>query len=163
MKDRLRIYYYAITGGCGGLTGWLCGTLALRALGGVTQSFVSQLLYGSILGVTIGLAVAAYDGMGLETRHLLERSDLHPRPGKDQHAFCLDVDRAGDIRPPQTHAFDLRTALASALASAPASEERSVVVSIRESAPSRSSALRRRISAMRTPMGISNGSFARAA
>jgi Zn-dependent M32 family carboxypeptidase len=24
--------------------------------------------------------------------------DLHPRPGKDQHAFCLDVDRAGDIR-----------------------------------------------------------------
>ena len=36
--------------------------------------------------------------MGLETRHLLERSDLHPRPGKDQHAFCLDVDRAGDIR-----------------------------------------------------------------
>jgi peptidyl-dipeptidase A len=36
--------------------------------------------------------------MGLETRHLLARSDLHPRPGKDQHAFCLDVDRAGDIR-----------------------------------------------------------------
>jgi len=36
--------------------------------------------------------------MGLETRHLLARSDLRPRPGKDQHAFCLDLDRAGDIR-----------------------------------------------------------------
>jgi len=47
---------------------------------------------------TVKLTVATYDGMGLETRHLLERSDLHPRPGKDQHAFCLDVDRAGDIR-----------------------------------------------------------------
>jgi Zn-dependent M32 family carboxypeptidase len=46
----------------------------------------------------VALTVAAYDGMGLETRHLLARSDLHPRPGKDQHAFCLDVDRAGDIR-----------------------------------------------------------------
>jgi len=42
--------------------------------------------------------VAAYDGMGLETRHLLDRADLRPRPGKDQHAFCLDIDRAGDIR-----------------------------------------------------------------
>ena len=29
----------------------------------------------------------------------LERSDLHPRSGKDQHAFCLDVDRAGATRP----------------------------------------------------------------
>jgi peptidyl-dipeptidase A len=47
---------------------------------------------------TVKLTVAAYDGMGLETRHLLERSDLRPRPGKDQHAFCLDIDRAGDIR-----------------------------------------------------------------
>ncbi|GAA3393771.1 sensor histidine kinase [Cryptosporangium minutisporangium] len=35
----------------------------------------------------------------------------------------LSGDRAGDIRPPQTHAFDLRTALASALAAAPASED----------------------------------------
>src|SRR6266508_4473716 len=47
---------------------------------------------------TVELTVAAYDGMGLETRHLLDRADLRPRPGKDQHAFCLDIDRAGDIR-----------------------------------------------------------------
>jgi len=46
----------------------------------------------------VQLATAAYDSMGLETRHILARSDLHPRPGKDQHAFCIDVDRAGDVR-----------------------------------------------------------------
>ena len=46
----------------------------------------------------VRLTVAAYDGMGLETRHVLDRSDLWPRPGKDQHAFCMDVDRGGDVR-----------------------------------------------------------------
>ena len=39
-----------------------------------------------------------YDGIGLETRSVLDRSDLFPRDGKCQHAFCIDVDRAGDIR-----------------------------------------------------------------
>ena len=39
-----------------------------------------------------------FDGIGLETRDVLERSDLFPREGKCQHAFCIDVDRAGDIR-----------------------------------------------------------------
>jgi peptidyl-dipeptidase A len=28
----------------------------------------------------------------------LERSDLYSRAGKDQHAFCIDLDREGDIR-----------------------------------------------------------------
>jgi peptidyl-dipeptidase A len=44
------------------------------------------------------LSRATYDGLGLETRSILERSDLFPRDGKCQHAFCIDVDRAGDIR-----------------------------------------------------------------
>ena len=39
-----------------------------------------------------------FDGIGLETRAVLERSDLFPRDGKCQHAFCIDVDRAGDVR-----------------------------------------------------------------
>jgi peptidyl-dipeptidase A len=39
-----------------------------------------------------------YDGIGLETRTVIDRSDLFPRDGKCQHAFCIDVDRAGDIR-----------------------------------------------------------------
>ena len=29
---------------------------------------------------------------------ILDRSDLFPRPGKNQHAFCIDIDREGDVR-----------------------------------------------------------------
>jgi peptidyl-dipeptidase A len=74
---------------------WHYGDLFFQRHDGEADADLGPLLEG---GDTVALTVAAYDGMGLETRHLLERSDLHPRPGKDQHAFCLDVDRAGDIR-----------------------------------------------------------------
>jgi len=46
----------------------------------------------------VELTARTYDGLGLETRPILARSDLFPRDGKSQHAFCMDVDRAGDIR-----------------------------------------------------------------
>jgi peptidyl-dipeptidase A len=46
----------------------------------------------------VDLSRRTYDGIGLETRDVLERSDLYPREGKCQHAFCIDVDRAGDVR-----------------------------------------------------------------
>ena len=46
----------------------------------------------------VELSRATYDGLGLETRSILDRSDLFPRAGKSQHAFCIDIDRAGDIR-----------------------------------------------------------------
>ena len=36
--------------------------------------------------------------MGLDVGGVLGRSDLTPRAGKVQHAFCIDVDRAGDVR-----------------------------------------------------------------
>ena len=29
---------------------------------------------------------------------MLERSDLYERDGKCQHAFCIDIDRDGDVR-----------------------------------------------------------------
>jgi peptidyl-dipeptidase A len=74
---------------------WHYGDLFFQRYDGQAEADLGPLLEGAD---TVALTVAAYDGMGLETRHLLERSDLHPRPGKDQHAFCLDVDRAGDIR-----------------------------------------------------------------
>lgn len=46
----------------------------------------------------IPLALRTYDGLGMEVGDILDRSDLYPREGKNQHAFCLDLDREGDIR-----------------------------------------------------------------
>ena len=44
------------------------------------------------------LTVRSYDGLGLDTRPVLARSDLYGREGKSQHAFCIHVDREGDVR-----------------------------------------------------------------
>ena len=46
----------------------------------------------------VELSRRTFDGIGLEIRGVLDRSDLLPREGKCQHAFCIDVDRSGDIR-----------------------------------------------------------------
>lgn len=46
----------------------------------------------------VALARRTFDGIALETAGALDRSDLYPRAGKCQHAFCIDVDRAGDVR-----------------------------------------------------------------
>jgi peptidyl-dipeptidase A len=39
-----------------------------------------------------------YDGIGLPVDDVLQRSSLYEKPGKCPHAFCVDIDRAGDIR-----------------------------------------------------------------
>jgi peptidyl-dipeptidase A len=44
------------------------------------------------------LTARTFAGMGLDVRGVLGRSDLMPRAGKVQHAFCIDVDRVGDVR-----------------------------------------------------------------
>jgi peptidyl-dipeptidase A len=44
------------------------------------------------------LTVRTFDSMGLDVRPVVGRSDLLPRAGKVQHAFCIDVDRGGDVR-----------------------------------------------------------------
>jgi peptidyl-dipeptidase A len=44
------------------------------------------------------LTVRTYDGLGLDVRSVLGHSDLYAREGKSQHAFCIDIDRAGDVR-----------------------------------------------------------------
>jgi peptidyl-dipeptidase A len=46
----------------------------------------------------VELTRRTFDGLGLETAAILDRSDLYPRERKCQHAFCLDVDRGGDVR-----------------------------------------------------------------
>lgn len=47
---------------------------------------------------TIRVCREFYDGIGLPIDDVLERSDLFEKPGKNIHAFSLDVDRAGDVR-----------------------------------------------------------------
>jgi peptidyl-dipeptidase A len=44
------------------------------------------------------LARGFFASIGLEVDDILARSDLYERNGKDQHAFCTDIDRAGDVR-----------------------------------------------------------------
>lgn len=39
-----------------------------------------------------------YKGIGLPVDKVLARSDLYEKPGKSPHAFCTDIDRAGDVR-----------------------------------------------------------------
>lgn len=44
------------------------------------------------------LATRFYASVGMDVSEILNRSDLYERPGKNQHAFCSDIDREGDIR-----------------------------------------------------------------
>jgi len=46
----------------------------------------------------VKLASAFYDGIGLNVEAILAKSDLYEKPGKNQHAFCTDIDRARDVR-----------------------------------------------------------------
>ena len=39
-----------------------------------------------------------YGRMGIDIRPILKRSDMYERPGKNQHAFCLNIDRKQDVR-----------------------------------------------------------------
>jgi peptidyl-dipeptidase A len=44
------------------------------------------------------LAAEFFTTVGFDVSRILARSDLYEREGKCQHAFCMDVDRKGDIR-----------------------------------------------------------------
>jgi peptidyl-dipeptidase A len=44
------------------------------------------------------LALETFSRWGFDLVRVMDHSDLFPRSGKCQHAFCLDVDRAGDVR-----------------------------------------------------------------
>lgn len=39
-----------------------------------------------------------YQKMGIDVQPILDRSDMYERPGKNQHAFCMNVDRQNDVR-----------------------------------------------------------------
>jgi peptidyl-dipeptidase A len=44
------------------------------------------------------LAARYYTSLGLPVDAILAKSDLYEKPGKNQHAFSTDIDRAGDVR-----------------------------------------------------------------
>lgn len=44
------------------------------------------------------LTTRFYSGIGMSIDDILARSDLFERDGKNQHAFCIDIDKKGDIR-----------------------------------------------------------------
>jgi peptidyl-dipeptidase A len=46
----------------------------------------------------VALARRTFEGIGLEVDGILARSDLYPRDGKNQHAFCISIDRRDDVR-----------------------------------------------------------------
>ncbi len=46
----------------------------------------------------VKLVTAFYEGIGLNVGPILANSDLYEKPGKNQHAFCTDIDRSGDVR-----------------------------------------------------------------
>lgn len=43
-------------------------------------------------------ATTFYQKMGIDITPILARSDMYERPGKCQHAFCIHMDRKGDVR-----------------------------------------------------------------
>jgi peptidyl-dipeptidase A len=44
------------------------------------------------------LTATYFDGMGLPVDDIIRNSDLYEKPGKNQHAFCTDIDNKGDVR-----------------------------------------------------------------
>ncbi len=50
-------------------------------------------------GVDIsGASQNFYQKMGVDVDSILKRSDMYEREGKNQHAFCINIDREGDVR-----------------------------------------------------------------
>ncbi|MCX6249401.1 MAG: M2 family metallopeptidase [Bacteroidetes bacterium] len=44
------------------------------------------------------LATAYYAGIGLPIDPMIKKSDLYGKQGKNQHAYCTDIDKNGDVR-----------------------------------------------------------------
>lgn len=59
----------------------------------------SQELDELVNGVDIAaVSTDFYRKMGIDVTSVLSRSDMYERPGKNQHAFCVNIDRSGDVR-----------------------------------------------------------------
>lgn len=74
---------------------WHYGDRFFQEVPPLGQTDMDSLYEGKDL---VALGTATYDGLGIDVRDILARSDLYARPGKDQHAFSTHIDREGDIR-----------------------------------------------------------------
>ena len=74
---------------------WHSTTRSSRARRRMARSPLDHLFVDADLEA---LTLRTYDGLGLDVRPVLEHSDLYARDGKSQHAFCIDIDRSGDVR-----------------------------------------------------------------
>ena len=46
----------------------------------------------------VGAVRLFYQKLGIDVVPILQRSDMFERPGKNQHAFCINIDRESDVR-----------------------------------------------------------------
>jgi peptidyl-dipeptidase A len=46
----------------------------------------------------VNITSAYFKGIGLDIDDLVKNSDLFEKPGKNQHAYCIDVNKKGDVR-----------------------------------------------------------------
>jgi peptidyl-dipeptidase A len=46
----------------------------------------------------VDLTAKYFNGINLNVDELIKKSDLFEKPGKNQHAYCTDIDRNGDVR-----------------------------------------------------------------
>lgn len=46
----------------------------------------------------VALTAKYYNGINLNIDDIIKKSDLFEKPGKNQHAYCTDIDRSGDTR-----------------------------------------------------------------
>lgn len=59
----------------------------------------TSVLDGLVNGIDIcKVAIEFYQKMGFDVTSIIKRSDMYERPGKNQHAFCMNIDRDQDVR-----------------------------------------------------------------
>ena len=46
----------------------------------------------------VAISRSFFSALGLPVQDIVDRSDLFERPGKNPHAYCIDIDREGDVR-----------------------------------------------------------------
>lgn len=46
----------------------------------------------------VSLTAGYFSGIGMPVNDIINNSDLFEKPGKNQHAFCIHIDRYGDVR-----------------------------------------------------------------